>query len=134
MCAACGIADHIPTAMPAVDVRADQVVRFAALRHPDFRAYFAGTMLSMMGENIEHVITYWVLYQTFHSPMLAGFAVVSHWLPALFLSVYSGALADRFDCRKVIQGSQLLFMAVPGAGGARFLTNSLELWHAMLLL
>src|SRR5919197_255663 len=132
MCAACGIADHIPA--PVLEAPRDQVVRFAALRHPDFRMYFGGTMLSMMADNIEHVISYWVLYQTFHSPMLAGFAVVSHWLPALFLSVYSGALADRLDCRKVIQGSQLLFMSVSAAWGVLFLTNTLQLWHALVLL
>jgi MFS family permease len=75
-----------------------------------------------------------VLYQTFHSPLLAGFAVISHWLPALFLSVYVGALADRFDCRKVIQASQALFMAVSAAWGVLFLTNSLQVWHAVVLL
>jgi MFS family permease len=136
MCAACGIADHIATAVaaPTLEAPRDQVVRFAALRHPDFRMYFGGTMLSMMADNIEHVISYWVLYQTFHSPMLAGFAVISHWLPALFLSVYVGALADRFDCRKIIQVSQLLFMSVSAAWGVLFLTNSLQVWEAMLLL
>ena len=60
-------------------------------------------MLSMMADNIEHVITYWVLFQKFHSPALAGFAVISHWVPSLFFSVYFGSLADRYDCRKVIQ-------------------------------
>jgi MFS family permease len=135
MCAACGIADHIPSPVaPSLEAPRDQVVRFAALRHPDFRMYFGGTMLSMMADNIEHVISYWVLYQTFHSPMLAGFAVISHWLPALFLSVYVGALADRFDGRKIIQASQLLFMAVSAAWGVLFLTNSLQVWEAMLLL
>ena len=36
----------------------------------------------------------------------AGFAVISHWLPFLVLSVYFGALADRHDCRKLIQIAQ----------------------------
>jgi hypothetical protein len=35
-------------------------------------------MLAMMADNIEHVISYWLLYQKFHSTELAGFAVVSH--------------------------------------------------------
>ena len=45
-------------------------------------------MLAMMADNIEHVITYWVLFQKFQSPMPAGFAVISHWTPFLLLSVY----------------------------------------------
>src|SRR5688572_18642543 len=78
-------------------------VAFPALRDPGFRVYFFASALSMMADSIEHVISYWVMFQKFHSPSLAGFAVVSHWLPFLFFSVYSGALADRFDPRRIIQ-------------------------------
>jgi len=51
-----------------------------------------------------------LIYQAFHSPTLAGFAVISHWMPFLLFSVYSGALADRYDCRKLIVASEGLFM------------------------
>ena len=66
----------------------------------------------MMADNIEHVITYWQLWEKFHSPALAGFEVISHWVPFLLFSVYFGGLADRFDCRRVIQAAQALFMLV----------------------
>src|SRR2546425_744700 len=65
---------------------------FPALHHRDFRFFFIGTMLAMMGDNIEHVVSYWVLFQKFHSPVLAGFADISHWTPFLLLSVYFGGL------------------------------------------
>src|SRR3954452_7230382 len=99
--------------------------KFIALRSPDCRMYLVGAMLSMMGDNVEHVITYWMIYQNFHSPALAGFAVISHWLPFLLLSVFFGSLADRYDCRKVIQASQLLFMAVSAVWGVLLLTDRL---------
>ena len=99
-------------------------MKFAALRHPDCRFYLVGTMLSMMADNIEHVISYWVLYQKFHSPALAGFAVVSHWLPSLVFSVYFGGLADRYDCRKVIQVAQVMYMGVSAAWGYLFRTGT----------
>ena len=73
---------------------------FAALRRPAFRAYFFTMAAAMMADNIEHVISYWVIFQKFQSPTLGGFAVLSHWLPFLFFSVYFGALADRHDCRQ----------------------------------
>jgi MFS family permease len=131
MCASCGIATHIPEPAnaPAVAVR-----RFAALRNPDCRPYLFGTCLAMMADNIEHVITYWVLWQKFHSPALAGFEVISHWVPFLLLSVYFGSLADRFDCRRVVQAAQVLFMAVSVAWGVLFLTGSLHVWEACVLL
>jgi len=107
---------------------------FAALRHPGYRAYFIGSALAMMADSIEHVISYWIIFQKFHSPALGGFAVLSHWLPFLFFSVYSGALADRFDPRRIIQLGMLLFMAASLGWGLLFLTGSLEMWHAAALL
>ena len=85
--------------------------RFAALRIPAYRRYFTFSLMSMMADNIEHVITYWVMFQAFHSAALGGFAVISHWVPSCLFSLYTGALADRHDCRRLIQISQGLFMA-----------------------
>jgi MFS family permease len=107
---------------------------FAALRHPGFRWYFFGTATAMLADNIEHVISYWAIFQKFHSPALGGFAVISHWAPFLLFSIYSGALADRFDPRRIIQIGMLLFMGVSIAWGVLFLTDSLQEWHARTLL
>jgi MFS family permease len=108
--------------------------RFAALHHPDYRRYFSFTLLSAMADNIEHVISYWVIFQAFHSPSLAGFAVISHWVPFLLFSVYAGALADRFDCRKLIQLSQGLLMLASLSWAVLFLTGTLRIWHAAAIL
>jgi MFS family permease len=109
-------------------------IAFAALHHKDFRAYFFATMLAMMADNIEHVISYWLLYEKFKSPVLAGFAVLSHWTPFLLFAVYFGALADRFDCRKVIQLAQIMYMGVSAAWAALFFTDTIQVWHACILL
>src|SRR5499426_599834 len=109
-------------------------VAFAALRHRDFRSYFVTTMLAMMADNIEHVIGYWLLFEKFRSPVLAGFAVLSHWTPFLFFSVYFGAMADRYDCRKVIQVAQIMFMGVSAAWAFLFYTDTIQIWHACVLL
>jgi MFS family permease len=60
--------------------------------------------------------------------------VISHWVPFLLFSVYFGSLADRFDCRRVIQAAQCLFMLVSAAWGVLFLTGTLRVWEACLLL
>ncbi|HKN97573.1 MAG TPA: MFS transporter, partial [Pseudonocardiaceae bacterium] len=142
MCVACGIPTHVaePDAVPVTDQPATDrgpagaPGRFAALRNRDCRPYLFGAALAMMADNIEHVITYWVLWQKFHSPALVGFEVISHWVPFLLLSVTFGALADRHDCRRVIQAAQALFMLVSALWGVLFVTNSLHVWEACLLL
>ena len=110
------------------------VPRFAALHVADYRRYFIFGLLAMMADNIEHVISYWVIFLEFHSPALAGFAVISHWVPFLFFSVLAGALADRYDRRKLIQVGQALFMIASAAWGLLFLTGTLQVWHAVVIL
>jgi len=109
---------------------------FEALRNRDFRSYVSVSALSMMGDNIEHVISYWVIFQVFHSPALAGFAVVAHWLPYLLLSWYVGALTDRFDCRRLVQTAQGIYMFVSVVWAFLFINDGagLEMWHAVVLL
>jgi len=137
MCAACGPGQtHIDeaTTAPAGSPKPPSPARFAALRNRDCRNYLGGGLLSMMADNVEHVITYWVLWKTFHSEALIGFQVLSHWVPFLLFSVYFGGLADRFDCRRVIQGAQVMFMSVSIGWGVLFVTDTLALWNACLLL
>jgi len=107
---------------------------FAALRSSGFRFLFFGTAVTMLADNIEHVISYWAMFQKFHSAALGGFAVVSHWLPFLLFSIYAGALAERFDPRRIIQLGMLLFMGVSVCWGLLFLTGTLQIWHACVLL
>jgi MFS family permease len=107
---------------------------FAAFANPDFRIFFLAATAAMMADNIEHVISYWVMYQKFHSPALGAFAVVSHWVPFLFLAGFSGRLADRFDIRRLIQSGMLLFIGVSVAWGVMFKTDTVEVWMAMVLL
>jgi MFS family permease len=109
-------------------------VSFPALRQQVFRAYFAGAASLMMADSIEHVISYWIMFQKFHSPALAGFAVISHWVPFLLFSIWSGALADRYDPRRLIQIGMTVFMFVSIAWGLLFLADALEMWHAAVLL
>lgn len=107
---------------------------FAALRQPGYGGYLGGTMLAMMADSVEHVISYWMIYEKFHSPALGGFAVISHWLPFLLFSLWSGALNDRFDSRRIIQFGMLLFMVCSLGWGVLFVTDTLAVWHAVVLL
>jgi MFS family permease len=142
MCSACGIPSHVieldepapPDAQTPLSASPAAPAKFAALRNRDCRPYLFGAGLAMMADNIEHVITYWVLWQKFHSPALVGFEVISHWVPFLLFSVYFGGLADRHDCRRLIQAAQALFMLVSALWGVLFLTGSLHVWEACVLL
>jgi MFS family permease len=106
----------------------------SALQIRGYRMYLGTFMLTMMADNIEHVISYWLAFQKFHSAALGGFAVVSHWLPYLLFSVAVGALNDRFDSRRLIQVGVVMFMAASLGWGYFFVSGTLRMWHAMVLL
>jgi MFS family permease len=106
---------------------------FAALHTPGFAIYLLGSAVAMMADSIEHVISYWMIFEKFKSPALGGYAVISHWLPFLLFSLMSGALADRFDPRRIIQAGMVLFMICSLAWGVLFFTDTLQVWHAVVI-
>ncbi len=107
---------------------------FAALRHAGYRPFLVGNMLAMMANSIEHVVSYWIIFDKFHSPALGGFAIFSHWIPFLFFSVWSGALADKYDPRRIIQLGMGLFMLSSLSWGIFFVTGTLTEWLAGTIL
>src|SRR3954451_22123504 len=107
---------------------------FAAFSNPSFRSFTIAGMLWLMADNIEHVISYWVIFDKFDSPMLGGYAVISHWMPYLLLATYMGGVADRVDCRKLFVISMSLFMAVSLGWSFLFWTDTVAMWHAAVLL
>lgn len=109
-------------------------MRFAALRAKWFPGYIVGGGLLMTGDQVEHAITYLVMWQHFQSPLLAGFAVVSHWAPHLLLSVVLGGLADRFDCRRIVQVGLGLFVLASVGWALAIGFDVLEPWMCVALL
>ncbi|GHF20281.1 MFS transporter [Pseudolysinimonas yzui] len=109
-------------------------MKFGAFRARWYKSYLTGGSLLMAGDNAEHAITYLVMWQLFESPLLAGFAVVSHWLPHLLFSIPFGTLADRFDCRRIIQISLGLFVVASLTWGVLLLNEALQPWHCVVLL
>ncbi len=107
---------------------------FALFANGNYRIFLITATAAMMADNIEHVISYWVMFQKFRSPALGAFAVVSHWVPYLFFGAFSGRLADRFDIRRLIQIGMLLFIGVSIGWGIMFMTDTSAVWKAMVLL
>ena len=115
-------------------MNSDKHRAFASFATRDFRIFFIAATAAMMADNIEHVISYFVIFEKFHSPALGGFAVISHWVPYLLFAGFSGALADRFDVRRLIQAGMLMLVFVSICWGLIFVTDSAAMWKAGALL
>jgi MFS family permease len=107
---------------------------FSALRNRDCAFYLLNSSVMMMCDSVEHIISYWVIFHTFHSPWLAGYAVLSHWAPHLLFAVWTGALADRINCRRLLIATQAGYMCVSLGWATLLLSGELQLWQAVALL
>jgi MFS family permease len=82
--------------------------RFAALRHRNFRLFWSGHALSVVGTWMQSVALYWLMYRLTASPFLLGLTGVALSLPILGFSLVGGVVADRVDRRRLVRVTQSL--------------------------
>ncbi|HTT92557.1 MAG TPA: MFS transporter [Acidimicrobiales bacterium] len=80
---------------------------FSALKVPNFRRFFYGQSISLVGTWMQSVAQSWLVYSLTHSSTALGGVVAVQTLPVLLLGPYAGVIADRTDKRRlmvVLQG------------------------------
>jgi MFS family permease len=112
-------------------------IRFAALQVPEFRWYWLTSWISSTGDGMENVIRGLLVVQLVGlsaAPFWLGMMVFAHWVPFTLFSLYGGALADRYDNRKVQIVAQLLLMTAAFGVAAATLTGIVTEWWIFGLL
>lgn len=94
--------------MPASTLRERLAPRFSALRHRNFRIYFACQLTSLVGTWMQSVAQAWLLHRLDPAPLALGYLNFLQFLPVLLLSVWAGVLADRVDKRKLLRITQTM--------------------------
>ncbi len=101
-----------PVGLDAARAAFDELARarFPALYSRNFRLYWIGQGISLIGTWMQSVAVGWLVWRLSHSPFLLGLVGVAMTLPILAFSLYAGVLADRFVRRRVILTTQVLAM------------------------
>lgn len=86
--------------------RATQPSRFRALRHPNFRLYWTGQLISLVGTWMQSVAQGWLMHRLTSSPLMLGLLGFVQFLPVLFLALWAGVIADRMDKRRLLMFTQ----------------------------
>src|ERR1041385_4671228 len=88
----------------------DSRLKFAlrALRHRNYRLFFGGQTLSLIGTWMTQVATSWLIYRLTNSAWLLGFVGFSGQLPAFFLSPFAGVWVDRWNRHRILKATQTL--------------------------
>src|SRR5882724_2058759 len=81
-----------------------------ALRHRNYRLFFAGQSLSLIGTWITRIATGWLVYRLTGSALLLGIVGFCGQIPTLFLAPVAGVFVDRWDRHRVLVVTQVLSM------------------------
>jgi MFS family permease len=84
---------------------------FRALGHRNFRLFFFGQGLSLIGTWLQQVAMSWLTYRLSGSPLLLGFVTFCQYIAVLVLAPIAGVLADRVDRRKALLITQSMMLA-----------------------
>jgi MFS family permease len=106
---------------------------FRALRHRNFRLWFFGQLTSLVGTWMQTIAQNWLVYQMTGSAADLGLVNFVGAIPLVPLTLYAGAIADRFEKRRVIFWCQAAMMALAFLLAALCWTGAVRLWHVLLL-
>jgi MFS family permease len=106
---------------------------FRALRHRNFRLFFAGQFFSLTGTWMQIVAQSWLVYRLTGSVVLLGLIGFASQAPVFFLSPLGGALADRFDRRRLLMLTQAVSMTLAGLLAFLTLNDSIQIWHIFVI-
>jgi MFS family permease len=104
-----------------------------ALNHRDFRLYLAGQVLSQAGRWMQSVAQSWLVLQITGSPLQLGLISTLQFTPMLMFAVFSGAVADRFDKRRLLLFTQSVSAAQSLALAVLVWTGLVQYWHVAAL-
>ena len=82
---------------------------FRAFRHPPFRLFFTGQLISLIGTWMQSVAQGWLMHRLTGSAFMLGILTFAQFAPALPLALWAGVIADRSDRRHMLLWTQILF-------------------------
>lgn len=108
-----------------------QVLR--ALRHRNYRLFFLGQLVSLIGTWMQAVAQSWLVYRLTGSTLLLGTVGFTAQIPIFLLAPFGGALADRFSRHRVIVATQVASMLLALTLAGLTLAGRIEVWHLLVL-
>jgi MFS family permease len=107
--------------------------RLAALRHRDFRLFWSGQLVSLIGTWMQSVGQAWLVLELTGSPFQLGLVTALQFTPILLLSPVGGALSDRFPKRRIILLTQAAMMAQAFVLAGLVWSGQVRYWHVAVL-
>lgn len=106
---------------------------FRALRHKNYRLFFAGQSISLIGTWMQQIAVSWLVYRMTNSPFLLGLVGFSSQIATFLLAPLAGVIADRHHRHHLILITQSLAMVQAIVLYVLYATHAIAVWHILLL-
>ena len=104
-----------------------------AFRHRNFRLFYAGQAISLIGTWIQQIALSWLVYRTTGSGFLLGLVTFCSQIPMLLFLPLAGLLSDRYDRRKLMFIAYLLAMIQAVTLVLLTLIGTIQIWQILVL-
>jgi len=104
-----------------------------ALRSRNYRLFFAGQGISLIGTWMTQVATIWLVYSLTNSALFLGLVGFASQIPSFLLAPFGGVLVDRTNRHRILIITQILSMIQSLTLAALSLTGVIHIWHLILL-
>ncbi len=122
------------TSLPAEKVQPRGFLRtFSALKHRNFRLFWTGQMVSLVGTWMQTTAQAWLVLQLTHSAWLLGVVGALQFLPVMLLALFGGVIADRVPKRKLLLFTQSFATVQSAILWLLVFTGTVQLWHILVL-
>ena len=106
---------------------------FRALRHRNFRLFFAGQFVSLTGTWMQSVAQSWLVYRLTGSVVLLGLIGFASQIPVFLLAPIGGTVADRYNRHRILIVTQSCAMVLAGILAFLTLSGRIEIWHLFVI-
>jgi MFS family permease len=106
---------------------------FKSFRSPNFRLYFSGQSVSLIGTWMQRTAVYWLIYIQTQSSFMVGVAVFCTQFPSFLFSLLGGVVSDRYNRYRVLLTTQAASMVQAGLLAALVLTHHEAVWSILVL-
>jgi MFS family permease len=106
---------------------------FLALRHRNFRLFWFGQLISLIGTWMQSIGQAWLVLQLTHSAWLLGVVGALQFLPVMLLSLFGGVLADRLPKRRVLLFTQSFAMLQAAVLWILVASGHIQIWEVLVL-
>ncbi|NMC63574.1 MAG: MFS transporter [SAR324 cluster bacterium] len=91
-------------------IKRQRLALFRAFYSRNYRLFFFGQAISLIGSWITQVATSWLVYRLTHDPFMLGLIIFSGQMPAFIFTPFAGVLIDRFNLHRIIIATQVVSM------------------------